>query len=218
MTKGIAMLTGKGFNLTEEESINSPFWYLQYNGTEHGPLQFGELVALLSGKKLQGRVHFWRPGLVTWTPLLVEAHELSPPSVLIQNEIANYERARRRRENASAYAVSLGREPRRHPRVRLVATVFTLSANGRRHYLGTCIDVSARGLAVRLEEEGDFAVGTGLSLEVVPISVSGLRPFRVQGTVRWSSGEKIGLELTSHAEAEKTVAEFQGRQVKPVSL
>ena len=212
MTKGISMLTGKGFCLTEQESINSPFWYLLYNGGEHGPLKFDELVALLSARKLVGRLHFWRPGLVMWIPIDIDAEDRTPPSVLLQNEIANYERCRRRRENATAYAASFGREPRRHQRHGFVATVFGLSSTGRRLYLGVCLDLSARGLSVQSDQEGQISTGMGLSLEVVPISLSGLKPFRVTGEVRWSKNGQFGVELSTHAEAERTIAEFTERQ------
>jgi hypothetical protein len=209
MTKGISMLTGKGFRLDEEESINSPVWYLQLNGSEHGPLKFGELIALLSARRLQGALYFWRPGLMSWVPIQALPQDSTPASVLVQNEIANYERNRKRRENSTAYALSMGEaQPRRSARHGFVASVFTLSPEGRRQYLGVCTDLSARGLGIKLEEGQEVSVGQSLSLEVVPISVSGLKAFRVKGKVRWSTSGLMGLELSNYAAAERALAEF----------
>jgi hypothetical protein len=206
------MLTGKGFCLAEEESINSPFWYLQYGGSEHGPFGFDEVVKLLGSKRLKGTVHFWRPGLVTWVELHIDVQDQNHPSVLIQNAIANYERFRRRKENATAYAISLGREPRKHARHGFVASVFSVSESGRRDYIGVCIDLSERGLGVSLHPDVSCDKGALVSLEIVPISVSGLRSFRTKGTVCWSAEGQIGVELMHYAGAERTIAEFQAKQ------
>src|SRR6185503_9352425 len=96
--------TGNGITLSEEEAINSPFWYLQYQGGEHGPFKFEELTRLLGGKKLLGRVHFWRPGLVHWLSIHIDRQDLTPVSILLQNSIALYEKLRRRRALATASA------------------------------------------------------------------------------------------------------------------
>src|SRR5581483_262886 len=155
-----------GFNLVEEESIKSPFWYLQYGGSEHGPFKFDELVALLAAKRLKGVVHFWRPGLTHWVRLEIELQDPTSPSILLQNEIANYARAKRRKDNATAYAISLGREPRKHVRHPFVATVFALSENGKRQYIGVCADLSDRGLGVTLHPDVACDKGAFVSLEV----------------------------------------------------
>src|SRR5271168_1942689 len=78
MTKGISMLTGVGFCLAEEESINAPFWYLQFNGSEHGPFKLEELARLLSSGKLHGSLHFWRPGLSNWVPIQIHPQDRTP--------------------------------------------------------------------------------------------------------------------------------------------
>jgi hypothetical protein len=206
------MLSGFGISLAEEDSINSPFWYVQFQGGEHGPFKFGELTTLLGAKRLLGTIFFWRPGLTHWISVEIEPHDISPPSVLVQNAIALYERARRRQASASASATLWGRAPRRFERRGFVGTVFTLSAAGKRHYLGVCSDISERGLGVVLEKAGECPVGFNLSIEVVPISVSHLAPFRVMGTVRWTDSNVIGIELSDHEAAGQVLSELDQRR------
>src|SRR6185295_2243666 len=136
MTKRSAMFTGLGFTLSEEEAIKSAFWYVQYQGGEHGPFKFDELTKLLGAKKLLGRIHIWRPGLVHWITLNIDRQDLTPASILIQNAIALYEKVRRRRAMATASANMSATRVRRDERQGFVASVFSVSPSGRRRYVG----------------------------------------------------------------------------------
>src|SRR6185295_8926148 len=142
----------------------SPFWYVQYQGSEHGPFHFNELTKLIGSKKLLGRLHFWRPGLIHWISISIELQELTPPSILIQNAIALYEKIRRRRMLATASANLSSQRVRRDERQGFVGSVFTVSPSGRRKYLGVCFDLSRRGVGIMLENEGN-PVGAEVTLE-----------------------------------------------------
>jgi hypothetical protein len=213
MTKGTAMFTGFGITLTEEEAIKSSFWYLQYQGGEHGPFKFEEMTKLLGSKRLLGKIHFWRPGLVHWMPVEIDRQDLTPPSILIQNAIALYEKIRRRKLLATASANLSIQRVRRDERQGFVGSVFTVSASGRRRYLGTCLDLSRRGAGIMLEKEvAECPAGSELVLEIVPISCCGISPFQVRGEVRWSNGKTIGVDLTDGLGAEMALGQMESQR------
>ena len=206
------MFTGFGITLTEEEAIKSPFWYLQYQGSEHGPFKFDELTKLIGSKKLLGTIHFWRPGLTHWISISVQSQDLSPASILIQGAIALYEKMRRRRQMATASAALSPKKIRRDERQGFVGSVFAVSPSGRRRYLGVCFDLSRRGIGVTLDNESDCPVGSELVLEIVPISCSGLSSFQIRGEVRWNDDSVMGVELSDGLGADQALEELNRRR------
>jgi hypothetical protein len=161
---------------------------------------------MLTSKKFEGTVHFWRPGLAYWLPIRMDALAGSTPALFLRRELIAYEQRKDRRGTTTFSAKAKAMAQRRFPRQGLVATVFLVSAGGKRDYLGICLDVSARGLGVQLDQVCGFPEGAHVTIELVPLSLTGLQPFRVQGSVRWSSATEMGLELTDYAQAEQAVA------------
>jgi hypothetical protein len=182
------------------------FWYMQYQGVEHGPFGFGEVVTMLSGKKLEGTIHVWREGLAHWLPIRVDMLAGNTPALLLRRELIQYERSQEIRAAATQQASAHATTHRHYARRGLVATVYGLGIGGRRHYLGVLSDFSARGLGIRLEKTAQWPVGTEFKLEILPLTLTGLQSFRVGGTIRWTSATDMGLVLTDFAQAEQAMA------------
>jgi hypothetical protein len=185
---------------------DSSIWYLQYQGAEHGPFSMIELENMLGARKFVDRIHLWRPGLSHWLPVRMDALAGNTPSLFLRNELIAYERDESLRKSATESANAAGVMRRKFARRGLVAIVFAIAPGGRRSYLGVSLDFSERGIGIRLERPSEFPAGTRLSLEVHPLSLTGLGPFRVAGEVKWSGAHRLGIELTDYAQAERAMA------------
>jgi hypothetical protein len=206
----MALLSGTGIVLSEESSIRSLIWYAQHKGCEYGPLTLGELERLIEGFRKHGSVHIWRPGLAHWIPIACELQDRTPPKVLLQNQIVEYERTSRRKASGAATVYLQNDYTRRDERHGLVATVFLLFPGGKREFAGVCVDISARGLRIAVDGgEETVRPGSTWAFEIVPISLSHLGSARVTGRVCWSAGTERGVELMDHSGAEALISELQ---------
>lgn len=163
---------------------NSPAvqtWYLQYDGSEFGPLSLLEIQQIVNSKKLAGPLFAWRPGFAKWLPVkeVVELTQLMQETKILATE----PREANKRGNA---------------RLPFLATVkFTTPGDISRENLkftGISRDISEGGMLIMTK---DFPGKTGeqLFVRVEPASDVGIPNFEIVGQVRRVLPNKDGFGL-----------------------
>lgn len=132
-------------------------WYLQFDGSEFGPLSFSEMKAIVGSQKFQGGDLFaWADGMPSWT-LINRDHKIF-------------------RDGAAAKEiVAQGAE---QP-VPLVAMVnwHKDEAGKKKKINGTCESISPHEISVTTSEK--LTVGESFEIEVTPRAGQGIERFRL---------------------------------------
>lgn len=148
----------------------SQTWYLQYDGSEFGPLSLEEIQQIVNSKKLPGPLFAWRPGFAKWLPVkdVVELTKLIQETKLMQSTA----QASNKRGKA---------------RLPFLATVkFTTPGDISRDHLkftGISRDISEGGMLIMAK---DFIGKTGdqIFVRVEPASDVGIPNFEIVGQIR----------------------------------
>jgi hypothetical protein len=170
---------------------SSSLWFLQFEGTEFGPISINELQTVVQTGKMRGTLYAWSKGMENWHPVSA----LEELSHLFQGAPQGLAARPPSRFNK----VTPDHEGRGAARSALVATVWRLQGRKEREIIGICADISISGMQVVVDNsQAANDKGSQLELEIVPVGLSGLNAIRVQGKVVWkdSAVHRIGVQFT----------------------
>jgi PilZ domain/GYF domain 2 len=158
-------------------------WYLQYDGSEFGPLSLIEIQQIVNSKKLAGPLFAWRPGFAKWLPVkeVVELTKLNQETKIlpVQTDSSN---------------------KRTKARLPFLAAVkYTTPGDISREnlkYTGISRDISEGGMLI-MSKEFPGATGDQLFVRVEPASDVGIPNFEIVGQVRrvLQNAEGFGVEF-----------------------
>jgi hypothetical protein len=168
---------------TTTDHLRPPF-YLHVVGAERGPFTLFEVKELLNKAKFTEQVYLWCKGLRFWVPIQeipgFEDYQFAASKMTrLKNDV--FEKAAR------------GQEGRASHREGLVSTVRATA------WFGVCLDVSATGMQVRIENHVDLKKGDLIQLEMIPLSLLKLPNFNAQIKVAWYKPDQLclGAEFVS---------------------
>ena len=173
---GLASSTGTG---DTNAAARPMVWFLQFEGTEFGPLATEEVIQIVKAGKLKGELFARRDGVAQWTPV-VQVPELG---------------------GKVGKASRTGEERRRHRRVTVVATAVFSPADGTAagkaaRFMGVCRDVSTSGVLV-MSSVVPGGIGSKIRLEIQSAPSSLLPSFKCEATIRriLSDGHGFAVEF-----------------------
>jgi hypothetical protein len=184
----VKKLSGPSAPATEPSEVKggrapkSPTWYLQFEGSEFGPLTLREALLILKSGKLKGVVRARKEGTSQWF-LTDVIPELAPDP-----------KAFRKMMEAKPH---LGEDKRKNARAALLAEVHFSSGDGRGDpsvYSGICRDISVRGMLI-LTTRCPTSAGAKVKLDVVPLKNQGLDSFVCMAEIVRILPEKNGFSV-----------------------
>lgn len=147
-------------------------WYVQFDGSEFGPMTMSEVAAILKRGKLTGQLLGWRSGFAKWLPIA---------------EIPEFR----------AFFAAPGAEPpfdlRRADRKAFVATIRFAEKTVEKApevHTGVARDISATGMRITTNNVPK-AIGTQLIMSVEPVSIDSIPKFSVEAEVMRIVGDRI---------------------------
>jgi hypothetical protein len=165
-----------------QESALKPPFYLHVIGSERGPFSLGEVRDLLAKAKFDDQVYIWCKGLQFWLPI----QEIPEFAHL---KFAN-SRMTRTRNDVFSNAIK-SQEGRASNREGLVATAQVTRTAGGPASFGICLDGSASGLQVRLEDAFPLAKDEVIDIELMPLALLKLPQLRCKARVAWYKEETL---------------------------
>lgn len=141
-------------------------WYLQFEGSEFGPMSIQEVAVVAKNRSFKGKLYAWREGLDDWTKIS-EIPELADLLSLGKSKSGN--------------------ERRKKARSTLLATIrFGMAGDSRNStgamFTGICRDISASGLQI-VSSRAPGGENSVFELEVIPSGDERMLPFRAQAEV-----------------------------------
>ena len=103
---------------------------------------------------------------------------------------------KREEEESLKFELQNFREQRSSPRVPVVATIVGLDTRTGRKALGVCLDISNGGLCLECNPGITLRKGGQISIEVQPLSLAKISPFRTTASVKWTCDQEAGLQFT----------------------
>lgn len=170
-----------------------PPFYLHVIGAEHGPFTMQEVRDLIDKAKFDEQVYLWCKNIQFWVPIQQFpefAHLKFKSSKITKTRNDVFEKA------ATAPA---GHEGRATARTGFVSTVRVNRAGMNEKIFGVCIDVSATGLQVRLENHLNLQKGEEVFFEMMPLSLIGLPRLTGKARIAWYKEDVLcfGAEFVS---------------------
>lgn len=179
-------------------SANVKGLYLQFNGSEFGPLSSDEVNAVLGSGRIKGPIFLWKAGLNNWMPLETG------------DDFARILRGDLTRTHHSISILSLPKplsvnsENRGGSRQPLVATVC-LKLREASPVLGVCANISETGFQVITQDEYPIVEGQAFRMEIHPLSVFGLPVIACKAQVMWISAadQRMGFKMVEVSDSDK---------------
>lgn len=158
-------------------------WYLQFKGSDFGPLTISEVKMVIKSGRFKGPLYAMGPSVDKWTPIQ-EIEELGEVNNLIVSKLES-EAANRRK----------------HERVHLLAIVYfkfkephSASAEESNSLIGICRDLSVDGMKI-LSQFLPKKMAEIVRLEVCPEGESIINNFKVSAVVRHIMPDKTGFSV-----------------------
>jgi hypothetical protein len=164
-------------------------WFLEFQGSEFGPLSLAEVQVILRSGKLKGQLFARREGVLNWMSV-EEIPEFS-------DDVAATGKGKNKPESAQD-SQDAQDERRVSRRVPLVATVkFNVpgdSTAGSNMYMGVCRDISTHGVLI-LSNRVPHGTTEAMQLEVSPLGSTGVEPFVAEVEVVRVLSDKKGFSV-----------------------
>lgn len=179
------------------QHLRPPF-FLHVVGSERGPFTLPEVKDLLSKAKFADQVYFWAKGLPFWVPIQeipgFEGVEFSQ-SKMVRTPNDVFLQAMQPAEGRAAHREGLVATTR----IYLSSPEKNTSPAPSPQGFGVCLDVSATGAQIRLENQLPLKRDDLIRLEVIPLSLLKLPHFLIQARIVWVRPETlcIGVEFMS---------------------
>jgi hypothetical protein len=183
-------------NIPKFQGMNKNVWYLQFEGSEFGPLTVSEALVVVKSGKLKGELYAWTPGFVAWKPI-TEVKELT--------EL-----------NGQIKRIGSPSDRRSSTRVALLASVRydngLMTQAGGQIFPGICRDISEGGIQILGQS---FGGGSLVHMEVSPMNNDEIKPFETFGTVRKLLPNNQGFSVQFKAlpeTAREQIAKYSAKQ------
>ena len=168
--------------------------YLQFDGTEFGPFTLAELENVMQTGKIKGTLYVWFTGMDNWLPV----SSTEEVSNIFEGTLSQDQKRLIKHQKLE---VMQKREERNNGRTPLIATVSLEQETGKLDNIGVCADISASGMQIIVTNNQAFKVEAIHRFQVMPLTVSGLSPFKMSGKVMWFNADegRVGLRFVNNS-------------------
>ena len=155
-----------------DEGLAAALWYLQFDGSEFGPMPIHEIEAILKRGKLGGQLMGWRNGFKKWLPVA---------------EIPEFQPFLNVAEDAPSVAI---RHADRKAFVAAIRFAEKVTDRAPDVFSGIARDISASGMRITTENVPK-SVGISLIMSVQPVNTTVIPKFSVEAEVARIVGDRI---------------------------
>jgi hypothetical protein len=160
-------------------------WHLLIDDNEGGPFTLREIETAFKAGKKPERAYVWKTGMKRWRPI---------------GKVAEFKHL-----NVGAYGadfaedeqedeLEMGRNVRRSFRKSFVASVLRISETGIRQMIGVCGNITVDGLHLFQDQfRVQYPLKSQHLLEIKPLKLMRIPPFRVMAEVRWMDPDTHGI-------------------------
>ena len=162
-------------------------WHLLIDDNEVGPFTISEIESAFKQGKRPDRAYVWRKSMKRWKPigLVPEMKHLNASSYG-----ADFVDEKEEHESSVENYQNLRRAFRKN----FIASVVRISEAGIKQMIGVCGNITLEGLHLHQDSfRVEYPIGSRHTLEIKPIKLSKLVPFRVVAVVRWVDSESYGI-------------------------